>query len=106
MDVKWGKSKNKPGATGTSWNPGGWTGIQEDDLSQPLTSSFDDEDIYQEQLAPFVSELNTLLIPESQKLKERIQQEVELLLANKVSRQINNVRDCDRASSPTLIFKD
>lgn len=58
-------------------------------------------------MAPSVSELNTPLDLELQKLKTGIQQGLKLLQANKVSRQINNnVRNCNRASSPTLAFKD
>lgn len=57
----------------------------------------------QEQLAPFVNELTTLLASEPQKLKVGIQQDLELLRANK---QIRNVRGCNRACSPALTFKD
>lgn len=57
--------------------------------------------------APFVSELKTLLASESQELEEGIQQELELLQADKGSRKVNvRIRAVtEHPGSPALTFK-
>lgn len=110
----WGEDRCETGKARINWEPRVLARIQEDGLESVLvshsllTSIFDSGGVHQEPLAPFVSELNTLLALESQKLKEEIQG--GRVAAGQQGKQADQQQcwGCNRTSDPAdpaLTFK-